>query len=139
MRISDWSSDVCSSDLLDHRRVPAPGLVQRLRPFRPERALQPGGRLAGLALRSLAAVAVPLSLSVRMRLQPAAGHDAAEAQVHGERAEEQARHQAQADGYRTLSRPVAPDPSPSTAAPGAHGDPTDWEKWRSSVKIGGLP
>src|SRR3546814_12592109 len=85
MRISDWSSDVCSSDLLDHRRVPAPGLVQRLRPFRPERALQPGGRLAGLALRSLAAVAVPLSLSVRMRLQPAAGHDAAEEPVHGER------------------------------------------------------
>src|SRR3546814_9494081 len=25
MRISDWSSDVCSSDLLEHGEVPAPG------------------------------------------------------------------------------------------------------------------
>src|SRR3546814_4807826 len=63
MRISDWSSDVCSSDLVDIVRPPGPGFergelalrvahreVQASHPFPRERA-KPAG-IARLALRT---------------------------------------------------------------------------------------
>src|SRR3546814_1415427 len=40
MRISDWSSDVCSSDLLDHRQ-PEFGWGRRLKPAPPKGGPQP--------------------------------------------------------------------------------------------------
>src|SRR3546814_6737770 len=51
MRISDWSSDVCSSDLLDDVQGPAPDLVQRSSDVRSaipsvsEEMPQPGERM----------------------------------------------------------------------------------------------
>src|SRR3546814_12550391 len=50
MRISDWSSDVCSSDLL------APAIFSSLSVFRPALACGPGGihRVKGIAQRDFA-------------------------------------------------------------------------------------
>src|SRR3546814_8558765 len=42
MRISDWSSDVCSSDLPDVL------IIEDKYQFRPERPFAPGGEVAGL-------------------------------------------------------------------------------------------
>src|SRR3546814_20144315 len=49
MRISDWSSDVCSSDLMHRRRPLAPvGIDLAQRRGRDHHILHPGGKLAHL-------------------------------------------------------------------------------------------
>src|SRR3546814_899662 len=57
MRISDWSSDVCSSDLLDSDREAATVLADELFPARGHAAMEPGmeirvlGNLDGIEIR----------------------------------------------------------------------------------------
>src|SRR3546814_10001186 len=69
MRISDWSSDVCSSDLLPLRRRPVPrdalaaaARDRELHPLRQARLRPAAGGHRGAAYRLHAAVPLPLDL-----------------------------------------------------------------------------
>src|SRR3546814_10549250 len=66
MRISDWSSDVCSSDLDDARRLEGPHRRRR-------RDLLRRGRLAGYGARSHLAMAIadPVPPRIRSVREPA--------------------------------------------------------------------
>src|SRR3546814_10855473 len=68
MRISDWSSDVCSSDLLETARLLARRLPGRLRPPRPPLRLDRTQLLA----HQRQALQLPAHLRQRPRRQPLA-------------------------------------------------------------------
>src|SRR3546814_19932321 len=77
MRISDWSSDVCSSDLLAEGRCPRPRAAARpaarSQPGRHHRKLHRGLPVSGPAARPLVAVDWGIS-SFRAYLLDAEGH-----------------------------------------------------------------
>src|SRR3546814_4270842 len=109
MRISDWSSDVCSSDLLAEGRCPRPRAAARpaarSQPGRHHRKLHRGLPVSGPAARPLVAADWGIS-SFRAYLLAAEGHIRERHESTGgilRRAEE---HTSELQSLMRLSHPV---------------------------------
>src|SRR3546814_13012235 len=120
MRISDWSSDVCSSDLAGARCAAIDGTTERLADYiaRPARRSVRLGRAAGFARG-----ATRTGVDAAFRIKAAATGDAADG-ITADRAKTAAKRTAQRSPARAAKAPPAP-PQLSRGRSGsqAHGHP----------------